>query len=105
MTAQHTPGTWKIRHDYLTPYGMALSVEIESDGIRTVIARLNPALIAEEHGGSNEANARLIAAAPALLAALERARDHLMMSGVRQTDAPEALAQARAALAAAKGGT
>jgi hypothetical protein len=45
----------------------------------------------------------LHAAAPELLAALRRAVNHLIMDGTHQTDAPEALAQAHAAIARSEG--
>lgn len=54
-------------------------------------------------------NPSLVCAAPELLAALERARDHLIMDidrdrkGLHSHDTPEALAQARAAIAKAEG--
>lgn len=49
-----------------------------------------------------EANKRLLAAAPDLLAAMRRAVNHLIMNQPC-SDAPEALAQARAAIAKAEG--
>jgi len=42
-----------------------------SDNFRSRIARLHVDLLADEHGGSIYANARLISAAPDLLAALQ----------------------------------
>ena len=42
------------------------------------------------------------AAVDNLLAALKRATDHLIMSGAKQNDAPEALTQAREAIADAE---
>jgi hypothetical protein len=50
-----------------------------------------------------EANARLIAAAPELLAALKRALNHVIMDGVHQTDAPAARKQIEAAIAKVQG--
>ena len=61
----------------------------------------------EELTQKTEANARLIAAAPELLEALVRAVDHLIMDidasgkGIHSIDTPEALQQARAAIARA----
>lgn len=46
----------------------------------------------------------LFAAAPEILAALVRARDHVIMGGVKQTDNAQALEQIRAAIAKATGG-
>lgn len=88
MSAQHTPGPWySSRQSPDAIQGLVIS---EASGVNVAVTY-------------NPKDARLIAAAPELLAALERARDHLIMSGTKCTDAPEALAQARAAIAAAKG--
>ena len=55
---EHTPGPWEI------PYSPDLIGIVRADGSRK--------LIAQTHGENFAANARLIAAAPELLAALER---------------------------------
>ena len=96
MTAKHTPGPWSVQDGdrvfgYSTgkPYSHCLH---EGIGYKT----------------EREANARLIAAAPELLAALENAANVLagIATGDLKTigkDSP-ALAQARAAIAKAKDG-
>lgn len=65
-THTHTPGPWLARQSG----GSHVSIEKISDGIRSVIAETYYFKLAEEHGGGYSANARLIAAAPDLLAAL-----------------------------------
>lgn len=90
MSAQHTPGPWRFSthpHD-----GNYMRIHCSSD----------------PHEGDNlrgycgEANARLIAAAPELLEALER----LIASGdVRDAAEKGAITQARAAIAKATGKT
>ena len=88
----HTPGPWHIAEDMRGIGNQHVS------GVCDMVG--NPVA---NCGTNAEANACLIAAAPDLLAALERARNHLIMSGTRQTDAPEALAQCVSAIAKAKG--
>ena len=73
MTDQHTPGPWTIREEHFRGrtwrgvYGFQGAQVIDTDGF-TLIRNGEQ----EEHYGVriSEANARLIAAAPAMLAAL-----------------------------------
>ena len=94
MAEQHTPGPWELRH-----FGQGTRVGITADGHG--IATL-------DHTENQEANARLIAAAPALLAALERLSAG-MWEGVRGEDYTnplvygEQVKQARKAIALARG--
>lgn len=87
--AKHTPGPWS-----LSPSGLSVTAEGRSP--------ICPIAWTHDTGGMDEeklANARLIAAAPALLAALEAIIAY-------QTPLPAGLLeQARAALLQAKGGT
>jgi len=97
MTTQHTPGPWAIS---AAMYGVGNlkvhGVEFTRDGITQPIANCG-----WDDKGEAEANARLIAAAPDLLAALrlcERALEE------RDAEAEEHAAKAaRAAIAKAKG--
>lgn len=98
QTAQHTPGAWEAKRDLARNYGF----DITSDNGRKIIA--------ETIGGEHEANARLIAAAPDLLDALERLFENCAMvhnrwgDNCNQKEADAAIATARAAIAKAKGG-
>lgn len=77
MSAKHTPGPWRIAHpeDLADKYGVDLLVRTDK---RRVAIGLGPergepgSAIAE-----TDANARLIAAAPEMFEALERAAAHL----------------------------
>lgn len=98
--AEHTPGPWKI-----APWPKARGYVI------SVCKGLPQKPVAQAHGqqdpAEREANARLIAAAPDLLAALEHVTELLVDTWSDAMDGdPEkevAVADARAALAAAKG--
>jgi hypothetical protein len=101
----HTPGPWIITQ----PDAGTLDVCVESAGVLSRIARLHVVCLADEHGGSVVANARLIAAAPELLAVLtecvvayESHRDG-QPTGHLWSD-PNHIYHARAAIAKAKGG-
>ena len=99
QAATHTPGPWAV-----------LNVENEkaevwyrpNDGLASLIACTYECSICEEHGGGGAANARLIAAAPALLAALEAIHEAGRMSS--QPRAVYCALIAEDALIAAKGG-
>lgn len=101
--AKHTPGPWHWPHDSnaLCPVNpdykvSAVSQILYADGGHGFLGRSNSDTLAEL-----EADRRLIAAAPDLLAALER----LLLSGdVRDAAEKSALTQARAAIAKATGG-
>jgi hypothetical protein len=66
--SKHTPGPWQIKSDY-EPLTIIGNVDGPDDGQYhyTPICEVEPTLFPDE----NAANARLIAAAPDLLAALE----------------------------------
>lgn len=68
MKTQHTKGEWIVR-EWVT--SGQRTVEVADGGLRSKIAVICDSHLCEEHGGSIEANARLIAAAPELLDALE----------------------------------
>ena len=87
-TTKHTPGPWRIESG---PYYRAIRVDFE------VIADMR------QIGRSfNESNARLIAAAPDLLDALENVIESWGLGLLPHEDS-EALDQARAAITKAKG--
>jgi hypothetical protein len=74
MTSKHTPGPWCICGNE-----KEATIVRAGDGIATHVARLHEMWICDEHGGSVIANARLIAAAPDLLAALADMVDALKL--------------------------
>lgn len=91
---EYTPGPWELS-EYRPPYddmGGDYSIGYtDADGVFWEIATLEP------WRGSRHADARLIAAAPELLAALEWLRD----SG--ECDEPETQSVIRSAIAKARG--
>lgn len=99
----HTPGPWKAMdcYDYAT-------VESVTEDGRMVLREICTCLIdTDEESGSEEedrANAYLIAAAPALLAACQEALRELKELGFERGRAIEALEAAIALAAPAKGG-
>lgn len=96
MSAHFTPGPWKVSHDeYAGHYDVStFDPERGSEAIAQVLYANN------EPGGRGEADARLIAAAPALLEALGWLESYLR--DTPHHNAPAA-ANARAAIALAKG--
>lgn len=95
----HTPGPWRlIEH----PHSHDWVGFIESDSIRNIAAVCN------NYAGDDVVNARLIAAAPDLLAALELAFDYGVGVGIfghaaMQQKGKQISEQIRAAIAKAKG--
>src|SRR4051812_7979165 len=99
MTA-HTPGPWQV-HDYAVnfgPYNAGIDV---GPGLR-MVARVCGEFERPEPGPVAMANARLIAAAPDMLAALHKAHNFLDSHG-NGWDEAETLEDARAAIAKAEG--
>ena len=78
----------------------ALTVEHSSDGLRSVVARLYDSDLCPEHGGTLEANGRLLVSAPELLAALEELVADPYLSDPINSDR---MRNARAAIAKATG--
>ncbi len=69
----HTPGPWKVvNHPMVALVSSQRSVGVGGNGMSSVAWLTGGAL-------NQEANARLIAAAPDLLAALEEAHKHLVL--------------------------
>ena len=71
-TTKHTPGPWVVRN-MSDAMAEKFTVERLSDnGLRSVICRINDMEVCPEHGGTgSDANAALIAAAPAMYEALK----------------------------------
>ena len=69
VKSEFTPGPWTTKKIDIGTYDIC---RCGNDGLRTRVCRLHASQIEPEHGGTIEANAKLIAAAPNLLAALER---------------------------------
>ena len=70
MQNKHTPAPWIVRKDNNEKF----TIIHQDEENKSHVAVLDNAPLCEEHGES-EANARLIAAAPELLAALEALQD------------------------------
>lgn len=98
----HTPGPWKVRVSHngaLRGY----SIEHEDETLRSIVARNWEHELCEEHGNSLP-NARLIAAAPELISALEAVLPDLEHYVATHGPGPDKrLALARAAIAKARG--
>ena len=65
----HTPEPWTTKKIDTGVYDVC---RVGNDGLRTRVCRLHASQIEPEHGGDVEANAHLIASAPAMLDALQR---------------------------------
>lgn len=101
--ATHTPGPWAVLN--VVENEKAEVWYRPNDGLASLIARTYECSICEEHGGGAAANARLIAAAPALLAALKQCLPFVdRIRGITGGDGDLTAQNARAAIAAAKGG-
>lgn len=100
--AKHTPGPWEIREqegNNSTFLDGEIQITTESD---TLICALQDETGEDWTAADMNANARLISAAPDLLAALERVLECHRLKISLDTNAA-ALEQARAAIAKAKG--
>jgi hypothetical protein len=93
--AKHTPGPWKVTTQYCNPLGQP-SFQWEHVQSEKGVCVANPNHAVQEW----KANARLIAAAPELLAALKACERQLD----RETLGGETLDAARAVIAKATGG-
>ena len=99
-TAKHTPGPWIVRN-MSDAMAEKFTVERLSDnGLRSVICRINDMEVCPEHGGTgSDANAALIAAAPAMYEAIRKVIEHRVKEYLDNTIEPycslvAALAQA-----------
>ena len=70
--ATHTPGPWKVTEEYVPSTGPHVYVEAEPDSFGSAVTIAE--VIEDPFKNTQPANARLIAAAPELLAALQTAQ-------------------------------
>ena len=98
--AKHTPGPWLFDYGTVPPDGPGTYADIYVDGGDTIIAHFNN-LIPE-----GLANARLIAAAPAMLEALQGLTHGLpeLLESIGYTDEEGLIDEALAVIAQATGG-
>lgn len=95
MGTKHTPGPWEVG-----PVDDTVVTHVGADGVRLVVAEIDGDYNQPETWPIMEANARLIAAAPELLEALDRIQNWpRVFDGLRAED----VAFARAAIAKATG--
>jgi hypothetical protein len=109
MNTQHTPGPWQPFTRYVTANGRFIAKAFEANDTRE-----RPGFAAgqepQQSQAQAEADARLIAAAPELLAALENLLSRAALPGPARKNAVlrermiSAREQARAAIAKATGG-
>jgi hypothetical protein len=93
---KHTPGPWTVVGTHVERH--------DGDGIYSRLAACHDTMICEEHGGTALANARLIAAAPDLLVALEQCVSIIVRhANATLGDGVVTLQVARAAIAKAQG--
>jgi hypothetical protein len=97
MTAQHTPGPWRVGPRQDIPEGQHVLIMAGQGGSSWGVATVK--LYDMRDAEIQSANARLIAAAPELLAALELMLNTYNWTGITS----EAQRAARAALAKARG--
>lgn len=91
--ATHTPGPWEVH-----PRNRFDFSEVLAGDLRVAIIPEWPLLLAE-----NTANARLMAAAPDLLASLVEMLEFADMGEIHDEETAEAVARAQAAIAKAEG--
>ena len=106
MSAGHTPGPWTYESDHThRQFNIRMLGHLIGTRHICTVNDLPPHVLANRDQSTAEANARLIAAAPAMLAALDRAE--AFISGFEDDDTQEGvtemLAAIRAALANARG--
>lgn len=94
MTAQHTPGPWSVEPDIRTDLDRYTKEEREYVAGYNIASKDGEIVGAEGiiPGGAAEANARLIAEAPAMLDALRELTDVFALDGENSLDRFERLA-------------
>jgi hypothetical protein len=99
---KHTPGPWYVDPIRISP---SATIHIRSNAYAEIPGEFMPIadVRAGVHVGEDEANARLIAAAPELLAALKSLTAHLGPDGYIPQAGEHATKQALAAIARATG--
>jgi len=75
MSTTYTPGPWIIRSKGLAIDDAYTIERLPDDGLRSVVAEIRDLWLCPEHGGSAEANARLIVEAPVMARLLQRYLD------------------------------
>jgi len=107
MITQHTPGPWKLGALDITPFGTGFSMGIDAEShgeLATVVWQMEDDKIDDKPSRECEANARLIAAAPDLLEALENFRRSFVIAvGTQSPFAKCALSEVDAAISKARG--
>jgi hypothetical protein len=107
----HTPTPWFVRNmsDTTTSkeaFCERYTIEVCSDGLRSVLADIREVNMCPEHGGTAEANAAYIVKAVNSHAALVSALSTILNANPDwEEELPDWYAQARAALAQAEEGT
>ena len=108
MRVQHTPGPWAYRPQEYDDWGIVRIADRDENGFQRVICQANyvaspEALMQHRVDGTDpaEANARLIAAAPELLEALEDAVE--IIDDQLGGDFPDSLRHFKAVIAKARG--
>ena len=101
MTAKHTPGPWVVKR----PKNPRDAIGLVSRQVGCMVRDI--CIVEDFRNKENEANARLIAAAPELLDALERIANYssggVIEDGTPRADRHDMIHIARAAIAKAKG--
>ena len=95
MTDQHTPGPWTVQHT-TNAEGYPITVVDGADEATVCI-------LDEQYDIPAEANARLIAAAPSMLEALEWLLENAEIDALNEPELVPAVEAARSAIAAARG--
>lgn len=116
-TAKHTPGPWTLE-DHTEVVARVPSPNGPRSDVLTICRAADVDIYVDGRAGTPEANARLISAAPDLLAACEAVDEYMVLSGHPDHDPEECecgagygycagctLVKARAAIAKAKGET
>ncbi len=103
MKTTHSPGPWHIGQTNPTDNCIPIRSDAPNSNKRGFVAHVDP--VSPNRDGNQDANARLIAAAPDLLAALEAAASRLsyLNNALPQPRIWPELAQAEAAIARARG--
>ena len=81
--SKHTPGPWRSKQEYANSWRIEQDVSVEKIGFSIALVTTTVLEMGSDNG-STPANARLIAAAPDLLAALQTIQDRILMDGTRE---------------------
>ena len=108
MTANHTPGPWTVLpeeadKDYLRIRGTRLGARYKVANVHMPRLWESNYVLRDRENAESQANARLIAAAPELLEALQKMLPELRGLSIVSDTAAEMLREAEAAIAKATG--